>query len=347
MGRAPARSGALLDIGGPVHLTVMDPSTRLVDGSTNDDHPGAPPPQLPPLLQRPEPLAHRHLADAGGHLVAHLPAHRLGDAARDPRLRRADPHLLPGPAGRRARRPVGPLPRAARRPDPGHGAVRAAGGAGPLRGHQRVARARAQRLPGPHQRLRHAGAAVDGGGDGGRSRRSAQRHRPQLVDGQRRAAPRARHRRRRHRRGGRGLVLRHRHPELRRRDHLAPVDADRAAPEGGQVDAGAGRDGGGLSLRDGFRAHPLGAAPAFGRLPHGGALHGPAPGHRPRGARRRPGTLGMLTAASGVGALGSALFLASRKGSSAWTASSSAPRPSSAWALRSSPAPRSSGWRCR
>ncbi len=246
MGLTPARGGRLA-------LTLVDPSTTLPDGSTNAndrqpgrtprerggdapaiDRPRAPPPQLPPLLQRAEHLAHRHLAHPRRHLVAHLPADGLGGAPRGPRLRRADPHLLPRSAGGRARRPLGSLPRPRRHPDPGHGPVGAARRARPRRRHQRLARPRPQRLPGAHQRLRHARAAVAGGADGRRPRRSPQRHRPQLVHGQRRAAARPRRRGRGHRRGGRGVVLLRRRAQLRRRDHLAPAHAHPAAPARGR-----------------------------------------------------------------------------------------------------------------
>ncbi len=63
-------------------------------------------------------------------------------------------------------------------------------------------------LPGGDQRLRHAGAPGVRGRDGREAGGSAERHRAQLLDGQRRPPARAVDRRRDHRRGGRGVVLR-------------------------------------------------------------------------------------------------------------------------------------------
>ena len=51
--------------------------------------PRAAPPQLPAVLHRPGPVADRHLAAAGRDGLAHLPAHRLGVAARRRRVLRA------------------------------------------------------------------------------------------------------------------------------------------------------------------------------------------------------------------------------------------------------------------
>ena len=92
-----------------------------------------------------------------------------------------------------------------------------------------MARARPERVPGPHQRLRHAGAAGVRRRDGRVARRPAERDRPQLVDGQRGAPHRSLGGRRAHRRGRRRVVLRRRRGELPRRHRVAAGDAHRAA----------------------------------------------------------------------------------------------------------------------
>ena len=87
----------------------------------------------------------------------------------------------------------------------------------------------ALRLPGAHQRLRHAGPAGVRRRDGRRARGSGQRHRAQLVDGQRRAPARPVAGGRAHRAGRRGLVLRHRRRQLPRGDRLAAGHAAASA----------------------------------------------------------------------------------------------------------------------
>ena len=160
--------------------------------------------QLPAVLRRPEHLAHRHMDDAHRHVVAGLPAYEVGAAAGHGRLRGPDSHV----SGCALRRRVG---RSARSPpgagvDPGavHGAVAAAGRAHVLRPHHGGLDPGSERDAGPHQRLRHARTPGLHGADGGRPRRPLQRHRHQLLHGQRGAAHRpvaGRHGHRRQQRG--------------------------------------------------------------------------------------------------------------------------------------------------
>ena len=103
---------------------------------------------------------------------------------------------------------------------------------------------RAQRLPGLHQRLRHARAPVAGWcRRGGGSREDLPNAiRAQLLDGQRGAPPRPGGRRGPHRGRGGGPLLRPRRAELPRRHRLAPAHADPEAPDGGEAQARAGGD---------------------------------------------------------------------------------------------------------
>ena len=208
------------------------------------------------------------------------------------RIRGPDPHVPPRPACRRPGRSLEPAPRPPRHPDARDAPVGPARGACARRLHPGLGGHRAQRVPGPRRRVRHARAPVDAGADGGRSRGSAQRDRPQLLDGERRAPARAGCRRRGHRRRRRGVVLLRRRHQLRRRHPLRVPHARRHAAARAQDHARAPRDGRGIPLRERLRAHPRAAAPP-GRVGHRReTVRGAPPGHRARGDARRRGDAG-------------------------------------------------------
>ena len=140
-GRHHRRAGASSRAGGPSD----DPRPRL----RHRHLPLAPPPQLPPLLRRPDHQPDRHLDADGGHRAARARHHRQRHRRRPGDGRAVPAHPRAGRLGRRARRPARP-------PPPAHGDERHR-----CRGRAGVRGARADRrgravvdLP-PHLRGRH------------------------------------------------------------------------------------------------------------------------------------------------------------------------------------------------
>ena len=188
------------------------------------------PPQLPPLLRRAERLAGRHVDHPHRDQLARLPPHRLGAAARRRRLLRADPDA-------RSWRPVAGvfvdrwnrhrvlvvtqvlsmLQSLALAVLALAGIITVARGAG--------APGRSRASSTPSTRPARQAFVVD---DDRGPRRPAQRHRAQLVDGEREPDSRPVDRRRPHRGGGRGLVLPGRRDLLPGGDRVAARDARRA-----------------------------------------------------------------------------------------------------------------------
>ena len=283
------------------------------------DGPGVRRPELPALLRRPGGLPRRHLDDPAGDRVAGLPPRRArtprgcsGSSASPAWPRPSSSARWPacswtagtGTASwssprccRSSSRP--PWPWVAFTAEPGTG--------------HRLAGRRAERAPGARQRVRHAGPAGAAGRDGGPAGGPAQRHRPELVAGQRLAAGRAGAGRGRDRGRRRGVVLRHRRGQLpgRRRG-----PAGHAAAEAG-ADGRAPRRSAGTSSR--ACGTPSGSPPiralllllalvSFATMPYSVLL----PVFAADVLGGGPHTLGLLSAASGLGALAGALYLASR-----------------------------------
>ena len=135
--------------------------------------------------------------------------------------------------------------------------------------------ARAADRSGCHQRLRHAGPAGVRRRDGRGPRRSPQRHRAQLVDGERAAASSGRRiGGRGDRGGGRGMVLSAGRDLLPRGDRVAGGDAPAAADPRRRRDAGARGAARGVPvrLRGSRRSRTVAAAAGAGEH-HGHAVH--------------------------------------------------------------------------
>ena len=142
-------------------------------------------PQLPALLRGAERLARRHVDHAHRHELARLPPHGIGPPARRRRILRSDPHAGARALRRRAGRSMGSTSDLRRHPGALAAAVRCARRTHPRGPDHRDGHPRAAGGAGDHQCVRHAGAPVVRRRDGGGPRRSTQRDRPQLVDGER------------------------------------------------------------------------------------------------------------------------------------------------------------------
>ena len=231
-------------------------------------HPRPAAPQLPALLRRAERVAGRDVDHAGRDQLAGLPPDRLGAAARGGRLLRADSDAAAG-----ARLPAswwiagrGSASWWSRRSC--RCSSRFLLGALTFAGVIKVWHVLgAADRSGDHQRVRYAGPAGVRRRDGRRSRRPAERHRAELLDGQRQPDHRAVDRRRDHRRGGRGVVLRDRRrsrtsfvDRLAAGDAVSPRRAPRARRPTSSTSCATG-----VALRVGLSADPDRADPAGDR----------------------------------------------------------------------------------